>query len=59
MQFVIYALYGVGIYIAIYSIIDRICKYKESTSLANLFTQFAKYENMKNKEVDGLDSKEV
>ena len=59
MQFVIYALYGVGIYIAIYSIVDRICKCKESTSLANNFTQFAKYENMKNKEVDGLNSKEV
>lgn len=59
MQFVIYALYGVGIYIAIYSIVDRICKCKESTSLANNFTQFAKYENMKNKEADGLNSKEV
>ena len=49
MQILTYVLLGIGIYIAVYSIVDRVCKCVEHGHVSNSFNEFTKVTTESNK----------
>ena len=49
MQILTYVLLGIGVYIGVYSIVDRVCKCVEHGHVSNSFNEFTKVTNESNK----------